>query len=345
MTHTENSHLGGEFMPTINDIAAKVGVSKSTVSKALNNADDISETLRKKIVETAVEIGYEKNRIRKDNPKKLCVLIENMEYEAPMGFGHDIVIGFKQLAIPAGWEVETISLSEEMQKQTGYDVFMLENQYQGAFILGFSLVDPWMEELKTAHIPAVLYDNYIPENPCIAYVGVNNEEGFDMAVAHLKKLGHTAIGYLGGALESHITIARYHAYLHAMERHNLTINKDFIGCSYYISECTLTYLPILLKNHVTAILCSHDSLATAVMAHCKELKYKIPDDISIIGFDDAPFSAYTTPGLTTIRQDRNALGRCGYYALSSLLNQTAISSLLLQAELIERNSTSAVSFK
>lgn len=326
-------------MPTINDIAAKVGVSKSTVSKALNNADDISEALRKKIVETAVEIGYEKNRIRKDDPKKLCILIENMDYEDPMSFGHELVIGFKQLAVPAGWEVETIALSENFQKEISYDVFMLENQYQGAFILGFSLVDPWMEDLKTAHIPAVLYDNYIPENPRVAYVGVDNNEGFHMAVTHLKNLGHTRIGYLGGALESHITIARYHAYLHAMELHGLPVDKDFIGCSYYISECTLKYLPVLLNKQVTAILCSHDSLANAVMSHCAELKYKVPDDISVIGFDDAPFSAYTMPGLTTIRQDRNALGRCGYYALSSLLNQTWISSLLLRAELIERNST------
>lgn len=332
-------------MPTINDIAAKVGVSKSTVSKALNNANDISETLRKKIVETAVEIGYEKNRIRKDNQKKLCILIENMDYEDPMGFGHEIVIGFKQLAVPAGWEVETIALSEEFQKKTGYDVFMLEHQYQGAFILGFSLIDPWMEDLKTAHIPAVLYDNYIPENPRVAYVGVNNEEGFNIAVSHLKNLGHTKIGYLGGDLKSHITIARYQAYLHAMEHHNLAIDKDLIGCSYYISECTLKYLPILLEKHATAILCGHDSLASAVMAHCVELKYKVPDDISIIGFDDAPFSAYTVPGLTTIRQDRNAIGRCGYYALSSLLNETSISSLLLRAEFIERHSTSAVFYK
>lgn len=332
-------------MPTINDIAAKLGVSKSTVSKALNNANDVSESLRKKIVETAVEIGYEKNRVRKDDPKKLCILVENMEYEDPMGFGHEIVIGFKQLAIPAGWEVETIAMSEDLQKKMSYDVFMLENQYQGAFILGFSLIDPWMEDLKTAHVPAVLYDNYIPENPRVAYVGVDNNEGFNMAIAHLKELGHTCIGYLGGALESHITIARYNAYLHAMKYHGFHINHDFIGCSYYISECTLKYLPILLKNNVTAILCSHDSLANAVMSHCRELKYKVPDDISIIGFDDAPFSAYTMPSLTTIRQDRNALGRCGYYALSSLLNQTSISSLLLRAELIKRNSTTIISNK
>lgn len=327
-------------MPTINDIAAKLGVSKSTVSKALNNASDVSEALKKRVLETAVEIGYEKNRIRKNSSKKLCIIVENMDYENSMGFGYELIVGFKQLAIPAGWEVDIIPITEKFQKNISYDVFMLENKYQGAFIMGFSLIDPWMKDLKTTNTPTVLFDNYIPENPKVTYVGVNNDEGFNMSVAYLKSLGHKVIGYLGGSLESHVTISRYNAYIHAMENHGFHIDKDLIGCSYFISECTQKYLPILLKKHVTAILCSHDNLANAVIIHCKELKYNVPEDISIIGFDDAPFSAHTIPALTTIRQDRNALGRCGYYALSSLLNKTYISSLLLRAELIERGSTS-----
>ncbi len=326
-------------MPTINDIAARLGVSKSTVSKALNNANDVSESLKKRIIETAVEIGYTKNRIRKDSTKKLCIIIENMDYENPTGFGYEIVIGFKQLAVPAGWEVDVVPMTEKFQKTISYDMFMLENKYQGAFILGFSLIDPWMEDLKSSNTPTVLYDNYIPENPKVAYVGVNNDEGFNIAIAYLKSLGHKTIGYLGGSLESHITISRYNAYIHAMENNGFCVDKDLIGCSYFISECTQKYLPVLLKKRATAILCSHDSLANAAMIHCAELKYNVPEDISIIGFDDAPFSAYTMPGLTTIRQDRNALGRCGYYALSSLFNKTSISSLLLRAEFIERGST------
>lgn len=329
-------------MPTINDIAAKLGISKGTVSKALNNADDVSETLRKKVLETAVEIGYSKNRIRKDASKKLCVMIENMAYENPTSFGYDIIMGFKKLAIPSGWEVDVISMTKKEQKQISYDVFMLEHEYQGAFILGFSLTDPWMEELKTARTPAVLYDNYILENPRVSYIGVNNEEGIDMAISHLKELGHTRIGYLGGALKSHITRTRFRAYQNAMEAYDLPVHKSWTGCSYFISECAQLYLPILLKNHVTAIVCGHDELAHSIMLHCQELGYRVPEDISIIGFDDAPISAYTQPPLTTIRQDRTALGHCGYYALNSLINQTSISMLLLRAQLIVRKSTAKV---
>ena len=79
-------------MATINDIAAKLGVSKSTVSKGLNNATDISEEMRKKILETAVELGYSNKRLN-NREKKLCIIIENMDYNTPNQFGHDI-IGF-----------------------------------------------------------------------------------------------------------------------------------------------------------------------------------------------------------------------------------------------------------
>lgn len=321
-------------MPTINDIAKIVGVSKSTVSKALNDAGDISGTLRKKILETAVEIGYEKNRIRKDTARKLCILIENMDHKDPSGFGHDLVIGFEQMAVLSDWEVDVVDTSPEQQSRMSYDAFMLGGRYEGAFILGLSPSDPWMEDLKDARTPAVLYDNYIQENPLVAYVGVNSDEGLEMAVSYLKRLGHTRIGYLGGELKTQIGRERYQAYMRAMEFHGLSVDQDLVY--------TAGYGPGLLGAGATAVLCQHDQLAAELMGHCRGLGYRIPEDISVIGFDDAAFSAHTEPPLTTVRQDRNALGRCGYYALASLLGQTYISSLLLRAELVVRGSAGPV---
>ena len=329
-------------MPTINDIARQLGVSKSTVSKAFNDADDISETLRKKILETAVAMGYKRNRIRKDVSKKLCILVTTLDYKNPAGFGYDLVTGFQQTAVLDGWDVEICRISDKEQTETSYDAFMLSHSYQGAFVLGFSLSDPWMEDFKTAGTPAVLHDNYIPNNPSAAYVGVNSEEGFDLAVSHLKQLGHTRIGYLGGNANSFIVRARCQAYLHAMERHGLTADQSLIGRSCFSFECTGMHLPRLLKNGVTAVLCEHDQLASAVLVHCMEAGIRVPEEVSVIGFDDTAFASCTIPPLTTIRQDQNALGRCGYYALTSLLNHTCISSLLLRAQLIKRHSTGPV---
>lgn len=325
-------------MTTINDIAARLGVSKSTVSKALNHATDISDDMRKKILETAVEMGYVNKRVQK-REQKICILIANMDYETPNQFGHDIVLGFQQMAKPEGFTVDIIPMTKEIQRITPYAVFMMEHGYQASFVLGFSLLDPWIQEFPSTHIPTVLYDNYIKNNPCVASIGCDSQEGFDLAVRHLVKQGHRKIGLISGPLDSYILKARYNAYLNAMEKYDLEINENYIGLGYYVSESTRTYIPKLLEQGVTAILFSHDIRAISALTECHDRGVSVPGDVSIVGFDDLPMAAYTQPPLTTIRQDRIALGKCGYYAMSCLLNQIPIGSILLRAPLIVRDST------
>ena len=192
-------------MVTLNDIAAKLGISKSTVSKGLNNASDVSEELRRKILETATELGY----ISRRSSKKLCILIENMGYQDPNQFGYDLIAGFQEMARPEGWTVDVAPLTEEYQRGTTYQQFMAQGGWRGAFVLGFSLLDPWMEEFRTAQIPTVLYDNCIKENPCMASVGCDSAGGLEAAVRHLHSLGHRRIGLLCGPLESYVLKERY----------------------------------------------------------------------------------------------------------------------------------------
>lgn len=326
-------------MATLQDIANRLNISKGTVSKALNGAPDISETLQKTVLETAVEMGYTKIRRQKDVQKKLCILIENMEYKEPHQFGYEIILGFRQSAEPAGYAIDIIEMTEKQQKNTPYDVFMLQNHYLGAFVVGFSLNEPWMKDFRTSRMPTVLYDNYIIGNPNTAYVGIDNAEGMELAISHLKKLGHKKIGYLGSAPGSHIMQVRHKAFFHALKQKGLKSEPTYAGSSYYITQCLEKHLPRLLNLGVTAIICSHDQLANAAMIQCQQLGYHVPDDISIIGFDDLPICAYTSPPLTTIRQDRIQLGKSAYAALSSIMGEVAIGTLLLHAKLIVRNST------
>lgn len=332
-------------MVTIQDIADKMRVSKGTVSKALNGASDISETLRKNILDTAVEMGYSKLRRQKSDAKKLCILIENMEYEEPHQFGYDFIIGFRQMAEPAGYLVDVIPVTEKMQKNTPFDVFMLQNDYIGTFVLGFSLNDPWMKDFETSHTPVVLYDNYIPSNPFISSIGIDNNEGMNLIAAHLTKLGHKKIGYLSSSLDSHITKVRYEAFFQAMMHNGLKTEPDYAGTSYYVTQCVENHLPRLINMGITAIICSHDQIANAAIVQCQQLGYRVPKDISIIGFDDLPISAYTSPPLTTVRQERVELGKCGYYALDSILNKVYIGTMQLHAQLIVRSSTGEVPHK
>lgn len=326
-------------MATLQDIANRLNISKGTVSKALNGAPDISETLQKAVLETAVEMGYTKIRRQKDVQKKLCILIENMEYKEPHQFGYDIILGFRQLAEPAGYAVDIIDTNVTMQKNTSYDVFMLQNQYHGAFVVGFSLSDPWMTDFRTSQIPTVLYDNYVIANPNMTFVGIDNNEGMELAVSHLKHLGHKKIGYLSIDLTSHIMKVRYKAFFRALKQNGLESGPEYTGASYYITQCLEKHLPRLLNLGVTAIICSHDQIANAAMIQCQQLGYRVPEDISIIGFDDLPICAYTSPPLTTIRQDRIQLGKSAFSALASTMGNVAIGTLLLHAQLIKRNST------
>ncbi|HBA63721.1 MAG TPA: LacI family transcriptional regulator [Lachnospiraceae bacterium] len=326
-------------MTRMQDIADKLGISKGTVSKALNGTSNISEELQKKILETAVEMGYTKKlRRQKDTEQKLCILIDNMEYEEPYQNAYDIVLGFRQMAEPAGYTVDIIRVTEKLQRSMPYDVFMLQNNYMGAFILGFSLSAAWMRDFLTSHTPTVLYDNYIIANPTISYVGVDSNEGMELAVSYLKQLGHRKIGYLTSALGSYVMQARHKAFFQALRQADMNADPAYARGSYHITECMEKHLPRLLDMGVTAIICCHDQMAHAALLQCQQLGYHIPKDLSIIGFDDLPFCAYTSPPLTTIRQNRIQIGKSGYSALESLLNQVSIGTLLLHAQLIVRNS-------
>ena len=114
-------------MATIKDIANRLGVSVSTVSKGLNGASDISEELRQMVLDTAVEMGYATKRSKKTENRKLCIFIENMNYESIDEFGYDIVLGFKQNAFRHNWDVDIVAITPTVQAEEKYDTYMLKN--------------------------------------------------------------------------------------------------------------------------------------------------------------------------------------------------------------------------
>lgn len=325
-------------MVTLQDIANQLGITKGTVSKALNGANDISAELQKTVIETALSLGYTKFLNQKDK-KKLCILIKNMEYIKPYEFGYDLILGFKQHAQPAGYQVDVIEITKEIQETESYDVYMMKNFYHGAFVIGFSLQDTWLSSFKNTRVPTVLFDNYIYGNPYVTSISIDNIEALNLAVRHLKSLGHTQIGYLSADLGSYIMQIRFKAFYEAMATYGLPANKRSAFSELTTTDCIQKHLPKLLKAKKTAIICSHDILAHAVIEKCKSLDLYVPRNISIIGFDDIPICAHTSPPMTTIRQDRIQLGKSGYNALASLLAGVHISTLLLHGELIIRDST------
>ncbi len=328
-------------MATIKDIASRLGISVSTVSKGLNGASDISEELRQTVLDTAVEMGYTTKRMKKEEHKKLCIFIENMDFETANQFGYEIVLGFKQAAYRDNWEVAVTPITPAFQTSEKYDTYMLKNGFSGAFLVGFALHDDWMSQLSATNIPTVLFDNYIRRNPAVGSVETDNFEGIDMGIDHLVSLGHKKIAFLNGSLNSMVSDQRQQAFLDSMHSHNLPVSEELTAYGYYVADSAKYHVPNFLAAGATAIMCGNDLIASGVISECKKRGYSVPEDISVIGFDDLPISAHLTPPLTTIKQDRVELGKSGYYTLSSLLNKVSISKTILRAQFIRRKSTAA----
>ena len=326
-------------MATIKDIANRLGVSVSTVSKGLNGASDISEELRQMVLDTAVEMGYATKRSKKTENRKLCIFIENMNYESIDEFGYDIVLGFKQNAFRHNWDVDIVPITPTFQAEEKYDTYMLKNGYCGAFLVGFALHDEWMRQLEDTTMPTVLFDNFIANNPNVCYIGTDSYEGIGMAVNHLFKLGHRDIAFLNGSLYSMVSDQRQEAFESSMTELGLEIRPDLMARGYYVSDSAKYHVPGFLAAGATAIVCGNDLIAKGLMEECVQRGFRVPEDISVIGFDDISLAATYNPPLTTIRQERNELGKCAYVILNSLIHHISISKTLLRPKLIEREST------
>ena len=326
-------------MVTIKDIADRLNIAVSTVSKGINGADDISEEMRQQILDTATEMGYVSKRMRKAENKKLAIIVENMSYDTSDAFGYDIILGFRQMAARDGWSTDVISFSGDQQKKEKYDRLMLRSGYQGGFLAGFALDDEWLRAINTVQTPTVLLDNYSKENPRVGYVGTDSYEGIDRCVRHLAELGHTHIAFLNGSHNSLVTDQRAEAFAMSMHSCGLEVDENLTGNGYYIEETAKYFVSDFLSRGATAIVCSSDLLAKGAIEECLKCGCSVPEDVSITGFDDLPVARKLIPPLTTIRQDRLTIGRCAYSTLSALISRIPISKTLLRALLIERSTT------
>ncbi|MBR4027326.1 MAG: LacI family DNA-binding transcriptional regulator [Lachnospiraceae bacterium] len=332
-------------MATIKDIAQKLGISVSTVSKGLNGASDISDDLRQLVLDTAVQMGYSTKRSKKVEYRKLCLFVENMEYETLDSFGYDIILGFKQNAFRHKWDVTVISITPQFQQEEKYDTYLLKHGYCGAFLLGLALQDPWMKQLHHTTMPTVLFDNFIDYNPNVCYLGTDSYEGIRMAVQHLSNLGHKKIGFINGSPYSLVTDQRHEAFRKSMAEFNLPINEKLLVHGYFVSASAKYHVPGFLEEGATAIVCGNDLIAQGVIEYCTSHGYRVPEDVSVIGFDNIPIAATTVPPLTTIAQQRNELGKSAYVILNSLILHISIGKMQLRPKLIERESTTRVYMK
>jgi LacI family transcriptional regulator len=330
---------------TIRDVAKKAGVSVSTVSRALNNYSDISETTRDLILKIAEEIGYKANIAAKSLSSnknfRLGMLVEDYESSgAPNPLVFEILMGFKNAATKQGYEMVLLTTTSDIQKTQNLSKLFSEKQIDGIFILGLKMTDDYYKSLNTINFPCVLYDISI-QNPYICCVGVDNIKGAFMAVNYLIELGHKKIGFINGHKEAFVSYERLDGYYLALNRNNIAIDNSLIINGDFEEKAAEKAAIELIEKHkdLTAIFCASDIMAIGAINGLSSLGYAIPDDVSIIGFDDIYLAQYMIPKLTTIRQNRTKIGEMAANILINLSSGQTIGRVVTEPELIIREST------
>ncbi|WP_039763656.1 LacI family DNA-binding transcriptional regulator [Caldicellulosiruptor sp. F32] len=328
---------------TIKDIAKALGISPSTVSRALNNYSDISPETRDKVIEMAKKLNYVPNIFAKglvtSKTKRVGLFIEDLEREGIYGvFYYEILTSFRKAAMDNGYEVVLLSTTSEEQKKVHFDTVMQEKQLEGAFVMGLKTDDEYLNEIQKSTYPVVLLDIPI-KNSNIGYVTTNNLKGAQIATEHLIHLGHRKIGFLNGHKKAYVSQERLNGYILALSKNGISIDNELIVEGDFTEESGYKAADYFLEKGVTAVFAASDMMAIGLIKRFKDLGVDVPAKVSIVGFDDISIARYITPTLTTIRQNKSEMGKSAFYLLLNLISKQPINHIVLEPELVKREST------
>lgn len=296
-------------MVTIRDVAAKAGVSTSTVSHVVNNTRFVRDETRERVEQAMQELQYQPNRLasslRSRKTQTLGVLMPN---SANPYFAR-ILAAIEERSYERGYNVIIGNVSNP-QREEEYLAVMLSKQIDGMLLISTGNFAHSIDRLKDVDIPVVLVDRP-PQRDDIDVVMADNHDGGKTATQYLLDLGHRDIACITGPAHLITSTARRDGYIQALHEANIEplphwiVSGDFDHESGYRAA-----LQILQQQdqRPTAIFASNDMMAIGAMRAVNELGLTIPDDISLIGFDNISLSAYTLPPLTTIEQPVDAMG-------------------------------------
>lgn len=320
---------------TIKDISDKLNVSISTVSKALNDATDISMQTKKKILDYIETTDFIIKK-KKANIKRLCLFLEDMGLSSEH-IGYEIMTGFKTMAAKYNYDVIIKSISH-YDTGINYNLDMKQNNFIGAFIIGTNLKSTLYQQLGGTCYPTVVLDNCI-NNPYVATIGIDNINTMTMLLDHLYELGHRQIGFLNGEKKSVVSRERLSGYICGLMNNELLYNPQIVKYGDFTENCGEQFVDGFIQNNVSAIMCASDLMAIGLINALTNKGIKVPDDISVTGFDDIALARYVTPSITTIKQDFLSIGKNAFTILRQLIKGNSPERVVLNGELIIRNST------
>lgn len=329
---------------TIKDIAEKLGISKSTVSKALSNATDVNQLTKEKVLSCASELGYYVKVDKTLNRRNIIIFIYGINYGNVDQFGYEVILGLQSAASDKGYGVNIVTIDDDELKNGKYFSIMKNSDYQGVFFLGFKPHPMFIEHIEQINIPVVVLDNE-SESRLVARIGCDHERGFGLAVNYLISQGHSRIAFLGGEADSNVTEERENVYRKIMKEKDFIIEDGFVQYASFDGKKCKTALKKIIESKPTSIVCASDIIACTIVNLLRKEGILVPQEISVMGYDDLPTARYCQPPLSSIKQNRIQLGKAAFSMLEQMGNGINISKLLLRPELVIRESVRNLNYE
>ncbi|WP_066173650.1 LacI family DNA-binding transcriptional regulator [Bacillus marinisedimentorum] len=331
-------------MVTIYDIAKKTGFSVTTVSKVLNNYQDVGEKTKRAILEAVEEMGYLPNsHARTLTTKKSwtigVVFIESLGVGMKHPFFNAVIENFKQNVEYLGYDLLFASRQISNQEKSYLDHFRYRG-VDGIVIVCSTYNDEQVQEIMKASIPSVVIDLHSTQS---SVVFSDNLSGSRKAVEYLHSLGHKRIAHIAGHEHTFAGVQRLKGYLDTMEELSLHVPEDYIvDGGYFSRDEGYEAMKKLLgaAEPPTAVYAAGDNMAIGAIEAIRDAGLQVPEDVSIIGFDDIELAKFVHPPLTTIRQRTDLIGKeaAGLLIRQIDKKEKIVESHKIPVELIERKS-------
>jgi DNA-binding LacI/PurR family transcriptional regulator len=331
------------------NIADALSISKNTVSIALNNKPGVSDALREKVLQAAISMNYAGYGQLGRPANTMTVLVTGPEYVfKDQGFYHRMLGGVEQQGRASGVHVLISGISDEMQAAGQLPRVLTDLQVSGILIVG-TLDEGYVKSFLGLGMPIVSLDQAYESLPVDAVISAN-AEGARNAVRHLIAAGHRRIGYVGPRGLTSSFRDRWLGYESALLEAGLSPDKDICLCRSFVSLSTFHTFAGLgadlerVHRFPTALFCANDSIAIFVMHWLAESGKRVPEDVSVIGFDDMENVEHLRPPLTTMTVHRERMGRKALDLLLGRMKDSAepVTRVVVQTELKVRGSSTGI---
>ncbi|WP_130832639.1 DNA-binding transcriptional regulator CytR [[Erwinia] mediterraneensis] len=327
---------------TMKDVAEQAGVSTATVSRALMNPEKVSAATRQRVEQAVIAVGYSPHAIARNAKRGESRTILVIVPDICDPFFSEIIRGVEVTAAAQGYLVLIGDCAHQNQQEKTFMNLMLTRQIDGMVLLGSQVpFDAGVEEQRNLP-PMVMANEFAPEME-LPTVHIDNLTAAFEAVNHLIQLGHRRIACIAGPEEMPLCQYRLQGYIQALRRSGITVDPTCIVRGDFTFEAGVSALKQLmsLPQPPRALFCHSDIMALGAMNQARAMGMRIPDDLSVVGFDDIELSRYYDPPLTTVAQPRYAIGREAMLLLLEQLQGKRVNngSRLLDSELKVRGST------